>query len=323
MPTTNGISVALCTFNGAAFLNDQLDSLIRQSRPPDEIVICDDGSTDETPVLLRAFVEATAFPVHLHLNPENLGSTKNFEKAISLCNFGIIALSDQDDVWQEKKLACIEEAMKDPDKEGVFSDATVVDEKLRPVDPSLWSRVGFSARDRRRFAQGADLELLLKRNVVTGATFAFRASVRPKVLPIPKVWVHDAWLALVIAVGHRLDFIDRKLVLYRQHAANQIGAVSAWNRAIHAWNLLRLNEFREGITAQRELFQILHERLMELGLEESTEIALVREKIRHLSFRSSLPTGRVARLSVVRDELSAGRYKRFSRGWVDAARDLL
>ena len=105
-------SVAICTYNGADFLSDQLESIIAQSRPPDQIVVCDDGSTDETQALLKRFAATSPVPVSLHFNEKNFGSVKNFEKAISLCTGDVIALSDQDDVWRADKLQLIEDAFR-------------------------------------------------------------------------------------------------------------------------------------------------------------------------------------------------------------------
>src|SRR5215470_8302349 len=98
------ISVAMCTYNGARFLAEQLGSLAAQSRLPDELVVCDDGSTDESAEIVKDFARHAPFPVRLEVNEENLGATKNFEKAIGLCRGEVIALSDQDDVWYPKKL---------------------------------------------------------------------------------------------------------------------------------------------------------------------------------------------------------------------------
>src|SRR6266567_6944512 len=102
------ISVAMCTYNGARFLREQLESIAAQSRLPDELVVCDDGSTDETVETIKAFVGRAPFAVRLEINSKNLGSTKNFEKAIGLCEGEIIALADQDDVWKPQKLAVLE-----------------------------------------------------------------------------------------------------------------------------------------------------------------------------------------------------------------------
>ena len=113
----------MCTYNGAEFLQAQLESILAQTRPPDEIVVCDDGSTDDTEAVLKRFSGLV-----LHLNKQNLGSVKNFEQAIGLCTGDIIALSDQDDVWREDKLHSIEQAFRKTPTAGlVFSDAEIVD----------------------------------------------------------------------------------------------------------------------------------------------------------------------------------------------------
>src|SRR5687768_16857497 len=122
------ISVAMCTYNGAQFLRAQFESIIAQSRRPDEIVVCDDCSTDETRALLNQFAADSPIPVLLHFNEQNLGSVMNFEQAIRMCTGDVIALSDQDDVWREDKLQLIEQAFhKTPEAGLVFSDAELVD----------------------------------------------------------------------------------------------------------------------------------------------------------------------------------------------------
>src|SRR4051794_15860948 len=92
-------SVAMCTYNGARFIGAQLASVAAQTRTPDELIVCDDRSTDETVAIVQKFADSAPFRVRLHVNEENLGSTKNFERAVSLCEGDLIALCDQDDVW--------------------------------------------------------------------------------------------------------------------------------------------------------------------------------------------------------------------------------
>src|SRR6266849_5683432 len=117
----------MCTYNGARFLSEQLESIAAQTRVPDELVVCDDGSTDETVEIIKAFVERAPFAVRLEINANNLGSTKNFEKAIGLCQGEIIALADQDDVWYPKKLELLESVfLARPSVGAVFSDADVM-----------------------------------------------------------------------------------------------------------------------------------------------------------------------------------------------------
>ncbi len=99
------ISVAICTYNGEKYLSEQLASIAAQTRLPDEMVVCDDCSSDATPDLVEEFARSAPFPVRFFRNPINLRSTKNFEHAIALCDGDFIALCDQDDIWLPEKLA--------------------------------------------------------------------------------------------------------------------------------------------------------------------------------------------------------------------------
>src|SRR5882762_9087557 len=98
------ISIAMCTYNGARYLREQLDSIAAQTRPPSELIVCDDNSLDETREIVAGFAASAPFPVRLGVNEQNLGSIRNFERAIKLCEGDLIALSDQDDVWLPEKL---------------------------------------------------------------------------------------------------------------------------------------------------------------------------------------------------------------------------
>src|SRR5258708_1747298 len=118
------VSVALCTYNGARFLREQLESIAAQTHIPAELVACDDASTDDSFSILESFAKSAVFPVRLVRNEIRVGSTKNFEQAIGLCTGEIIALCDQDDVWLPEKLARIgEELARHRDAVMVFSDA--------------------------------------------------------------------------------------------------------------------------------------------------------------------------------------------------------
>ncbi len=96
-------SVAMCTYNGESYLDEQLQSILEQTEPIDEIVICDDGSIDKTLSIIEKFIKAGT-PIRLILNQKNLGYTRNFEKAICLCSGDIIFLADQDDIWMPEKV---------------------------------------------------------------------------------------------------------------------------------------------------------------------------------------------------------------------------
>jgi glycosyltransferase involved in cell wall biosynthesis len=166
----------MCTFNGAEFLPAQWGSILGQSRRPDEIVVCDDGSSDQTRELLEKFAQESSIPVTLRFNENNLGSVKNFEQATRLCTGEIIALSDQDDVWRSDKLQSIEQAfIKHPAAGLVFSDAEIVDENLEPLGRRMWTEIGFEPFKQKLIARGRALEVLITGWTVTGATMAFRS----------------------------------------------------------------------------------------------------------------------------------------------------
>src|SRR6186997_149500 len=106
------VSIAMCTCNGERFLAEQLDSILAQSRPPDEIVICDDASTDGTWALLTTFAPKAPCPVTLRRNDTRLGVIGNFSQAMTLATGDAIALADQDDVWHPMKLEKLEGALR-------------------------------------------------------------------------------------------------------------------------------------------------------------------------------------------------------------------
>lgn len=317
------LSVALCTYNGANYLEEQLDSIASQTRQPDELVVCDDQSLDSTVEIIEAFQPKVAFPVRLLINKKKLGSTKNFEKAVSLCTGDIIALSDQDDVWQPDKLELIEEKFQGSPKTGiVFSDAEIVDESLRPKGYRLWQVKGFSPAEQKKITQGRSLELLLKHNIVTGATAAFRAKFRELFLPIPANWVHDAWIALIIAVYADLDIIYKPLIKYRQHPNQQIGAIK---KGFLEQLAVSYQTGSEAYIRQLDRYMDFRERLSaNINVPHNTEvISLLEAKMAHLTVRYNMPEQKLKRLFVVINELLSVRYHRYSYGWKSAVKDLL
>jgi len=316
------LSVALCTHNGSRFLRDQLESIAAQTRIPDELIVSDDGSTDSTGQIVADFARQAPFPVRWHTHPTPTGSTENFEKAITLCEGDIIALSDQDDVWLPDRLQATESAFQSDAGAGAFfSDAEIVDDSLNPLGYRLRDVVRFGRSEQDDMRQGQAVPLLLRRNVVTGATLAFRSEFRKLILPIPEGWVHDAWIALLIGARSKLTFESRPLIKYRQHSSNQIGALKRG-----------FGEQLEDASAPHAMvyatvaanFAVARERLLGAqALAISPEIIrLFEAKIAHMKARAALPHSRIRRLPVALRELAAGRYHCYSNAWKSFARDL-
>ncbi|HKG60590.1 MAG TPA: glycosyltransferase family 2 protein [Pyrinomonadaceae bacterium] len=325
------ISIAMCTYKGAEFLRAQLESIIAQSRPPDELVICDDGSSDDTRPLLERFAAESFIPITLHFNEQNLGSIKNFEEAISLCTGDIVALSDQDDVWRSDKLKLIEDAFKESPSAGlVFSDAEIVDENLKPLNRRMWDEVGFDAHKRKLVRTGRALEVLIPGWTVTGATMAFRSPFVKLSLPIPEgiAMIHDGWIALTIAAVADVVALDEPLIQYRQHGRQQIGAPARK----HAAPELRGRQAIETAFRRRnsnadlhKILETLEARLLAHASDYDTHKALsfVGDYAFHLNVRANLPQRRLNRVPRILRELISLRYHEYANGFKSAAKDLV
>lgn len=317
------ISIALCTFNGSLFLQEQLESIAQQLRQPDELVICDDGSIDNTISICEAFRRQVDFPVRIQQNSKLLGIAKNYEQAIKLCKSDIIALADQDDYWVADKLACIEEEFSsDRGIDLIFSDAEVVDTDLRSLDYRLWEYLNFKRTEKKRLSSGNGIRVLLKRNVVTGATMAFRSTLRETVLPIPSGWLHDEWIALFSSIYATLQPINRPLLFYRQSPSSQIGA-----KKDNIFVQVKKAKHRDSqIMRERiEMFESARDKLAAMSYVPNRNLTLkyFNEKISHLTVRYNLPSGFWSRFCVAVREFVSLRYQNYSNGLYSFARDVL
>lgn len=222
------ISVALCTYNGEKFLEKQLDSILNQTIKVDEIVICDDISSDNTLTILNAYNEKYPNLFSIHINSQNLKSNKNFEKAIQLCSGDYIFLSDQDDLWRNDKVEKTLEIFKNnPSAEGVFSNATLIDDndKILFENISLWDSVYFFEN---KIIKPIDLHrlLLLKGNYLTGATLCIKKEVKEFCFPfqtLEKTFLHDEWFAYILSERKTLFYSTENLISYRIHSNQQMG----------------------------------------------------------------------------------------------------
>ena len=220
-----GISIAMCTYNGASYLSEQLNSIVSQTRLPDELIICDDGSTDATIAIVEHFAQSAPFTTKVFRTSKNLGYSRNFAYAVGLCSQEIIALCDQDDLWYPNKLALIESRFAlDAAMEGLFSNGDLIDGNSRPIGRTLWQSFSFREEDISRFNSGGAVDVLLNHNVVTGMAFTFRSEVKNLLISAPASWIHDGWLAFLIASRSKLIADPSSLVAYRVHGAQQVGA---------------------------------------------------------------------------------------------------
>ncbi len=307
-------SVALCTCNGAAFLPEQLASYVAQTRRPDELVVCDDASTDATISLVEAFAAQAPFPVRIERNAERLGVSRNFAQAVRLCTGDWIALSDQDDRWRPEKLERLAaEFESSPSVHAVFSDAELVNSHGQPVGRRLWDSVGFAPDAREAVRQGRAAPRLLRSNFVTGATLAIRAELRDVMLPIPPIWGHEQWMALLAATFGELRMVDEPLIQYRLHERQQIGLrpMPLDFKARQANRQKRRSERQE---RAHDYWQRVR--------STSRPVGPWAMMLANLDARMTLPESRWRRALVVLREWAAGRYQWETNPWKTAWKDL-
>ena len=213
------ISVALCTYNGERYIKEQLESILKQTITPDEIIMVDDISLDNTVEIAESVLRDSGVYHEIVINSTRLGVSKNFEKAIRFCKGDFIFTADQDDVWKDNKIERILSCF-DEDVSLVFTNAELVDANLNPQGTDLWKAYCLDIEGFNENYQNS----LLKKDYITGATMAFRTFDFDKVFPVPESLYHDQWIGLNALRFGKVQCINDKLILYRQHSNNVIGA---------------------------------------------------------------------------------------------------
>ena len=242
------ISVALATHKGERFLQEQLESLARQTQLPAELVVYDDCSTDGTVQVIEEFARTSPFEVRLHRNVKRMGFATTALSAAAQCNAPFVAFCDQDDVWLENKLAVCSEALAQIDTLLVMHSSVVVDESLNPtgrVYPSL---------PRRRWQRLAGDPW----QPVRGMSMAFSAELlriewhrRPRShYLVGEAIHHDEWIYDLARVLGEIVWIDQPLALYRQHDSNVTGAAVSPLRGRTESVLATGGEYYENRSAQ-------------------------------------------------------------------------
>lgn len=323
------ISVAMATFNGAQYLQAQLDSLRSQTRQPDELVVCDDGSRDWTLEILENFRRQVAFPVRIYRNEVNLGYIRNFEKSLLLATGNIIFLCDQDDVWLDTK---IERILKEFESRTaalvIVNDAELVHEDLRGTGLTVAGQL---------VSAGLEVDQLL-----LGCCMAFRTELKPLLFPVPhQIHGHDGWINTLGRTLHCRQFVPEVLQLYRRHGKNTSAWPTTSTSPATRWHVLRDKMTWRNLRADpwaasgRRLAQLsvlkgrlqAHEAYVQKILPDGMETAQVmawigreehaneaRQSLQRLPWRRRL-------IASLRFYL-AGGYRQFE-GWKSLARDMV
>ncbi|HSN11537.1 MAG TPA: glycosyltransferase family 2 protein, partial [Propionibacteriaceae bacterium] len=207
-PGRTPVSVCMATYNGARYLRVQLDSVLAQLQPQDELLVQDDGSVDETLEIIGSYDDPRISVVQ---NVANLGVISTFERCLSRARNPVVLLCDQDDEWLPGKVDAMIAAFSDPHVTGVVTDAVVVDEDGNQTDDSIFAY----------FRSGPGVLRNYVKNTYLGCCLAVRREVLDIALPVPRVVrTHDGWIGITADMLGEVVFLPTPYVKYRRHDAN-------------------------------------------------------------------------------------------------------
>ena len=320
------ISIAMTTYNGARFLDQQIASLASQSKQPFEVVVCDDGSTDSTVEMLEKWAATVDFPVHIHQNEQQLGYRDNFWKTANLCQGDLIAFCDQDDVWLEDKLQCCEAAFARPEVLLVMHSAKLVDTELRslgkrlpnipksrvagPLDVNPWGLVpGFALVFSSKLLGYGDWNSRPEDHLAPGCPMG-----------------HDHYIYLMASALGNTVFLSDCLALYRRHQHNTTGSLdrtmkSFLRQGVHTGENTYTSLSRLSLE-RSQYFKHLSEQVDSTAKKDYQNASLYYQKlVKMFTLRALVHSSNVGlfkKVSCVLALLMRGEYRGLDRGGLGA-----
>jgi len=225
------ISICMATYNGARYIEQQIESILAQSSQDWQLIIRDDGSDDNTVSIIENYAAKYQGKIKLIKDDDSqLGATLNFGHLLENTDTEYIMFSDQDDVWLPNKIELTLNVMKATEQIYqdkpvlIHTDLKVVDSDLNIIADSMWSYQKLSPEI------GDDLSKIMAQNVVTGCTMMINRKASDVSTPIPaEAIMYDWWIAMNVARYGKIVYLSAPSILYRQHSDNRIGAKEAKN----------------------------------------------------------------------------------------------
>lgn len=249
-------TIIVCTYNGAYFISQQLESILMQTIPPSEIIISDDHSSDNTLEIVQQICQKFQFSNLEIRMGQKLGVVHNFLSTIAYAKSEYIFLADQDDIWLPNKAEEFLNAFAKLEQNQptlVFSDASLIDGQGNKLSESFFAYQGISSNIMKD-------DSILYRNCVQGASCAINRDLQQLIvesLPlinINNLYMHDWWIALLARYYGQYQFIDKPLLEYRQHSQNQVGVFDQKRRFIYYITRFKqyLRNFKKAIKQIKE-----------------------------------------------------------------------
>lgn len=320
-------SIAMCTYNGAKYLEEQLRSFVNQTRLPDELIVCDDRSSDNTMDILCQFAKTAPFPVTVIQNEESLGVVKNFEKSAYLCKGDIIFFSDQDDIWKPEKIYRFMEIFEQqPDVGMVISDGELIDAQSKPLGTRhskgyVGGRINYWVH----LCDQNQLAFVCKVPPASwsGMEMGFKNIYRDIIFPFSTNYFHDSWLFKFYGAISHVRLIPDALTMYRIHDNNVAGKNNGgFIRQAQTAALPKTVEhyFKNSIEF-KTIVNRIQER-PELHVPQKI-LNLYLQKSEHLMTRYKIRTKQVNKWYYILRETLNGNYFRFGMGIFSIGMDVL
>ncbi len=310
------VSVALCTYNGAKYIEQQLSSILNQSVSVDEIIVCDDGSKDNTVEIAENILKEYPISFRIESNCKSLGVADNFLKALKLSKGDYVFTCDQDDIWHNDKVKVFLERAQQTKKDLYFSDGNLVDGEGESLGCTLWNAYFINIQE---IQSKPLLYTIIRRPIVTGAAMMVSRRLIDSIDAVPVGFLHDEWFSVMASIKNSVEAINKPTFDYRQHSSNVVGAKkqSCFER-LKTWlaNYKRIEQMhRVNYDKISQIFQF----------SRNTEYEPILQKAN--SFWSDLnsihKTKKVARIPMLIVHFFKGHYSQFYTGFRGFIRDLI
>ncbi len=280
------VDILLATYNGAKYLEDQLNSILSQTYSDFRLLISDDSSTDNTKEILEKYKEKDE-RITVFYQENNLGVIKNFEFLLKKVENEYYMFSDQDDIWKENKIEKSIQKIKETNSDLIYTDLEVVDENMNVTYKSYWKLKEFY----KKIKKYNNFESLYLNNFITGCTILSKKELIKEFLPLPntsKFVLHDYWISLVISQKGKIDYIEEPLIKYRQHKNNKVGSKKKTDEMRNLEDIRNLF-----ITVKKEHFKVFvenEEKFKSEKIRNLNKIALKYfedlEKVKNINFKN-------------------------------------
>lgn len=303
--------VIVCTYNGVAFVLEQLQSILRQTRCVDKISIYDDQSSDDTVACIREFVNSLPLNeqrlFNIRVNASNLGYARNFTSAIVQATEDVLFLCDQDDIWEPEKVAILMDMFDEHGPDLAFSDGTLIDSVGRKIGTMTVLESYDLSKDCISAFRENGVELLARRNYINGASMAIRRVSAQRALPLPCDMPHDYWLAIWSSIHAGILATPLALYRYRQHPGNVIGIGTT--NLLYLW----LSIWRDPNTPRERELRILKAVTDRISsLQDQKKIIAFRRKLEWLSRVVTPDKKNLSRVLAIFQSAMDGSYRRYS-----------